>query len=93
MMAEGLVLTAVPALLYRRLKLNAWVSAIIAMAADRLVMLTATLLLSRMLELPGGMLTAASLLNGLPGTILIPLVIPPLVKKMDAIVRLTRMSE
>jgi len=93
MMAEGLALTAVPALLYRQLKVNAWVSAIMAMAVDRLIMLAAILLLSRMLELPGGVLTAASLFKGLPGTILIPLVVPPLVKKMEAIVRVSRMSE
>ena len=93
MMAEGLVLTLVPALLYRQLKINAWISAIIAMLLDRLVMLAAILLLSRMLDLPEGVLTMASLLKGLPGTILIPLVIPSLVKKMETIVRLAHMSE
>lgn len=93
MMAEGLALTVVPALLYRRLKVNAWISAIVAMIADRLVLLTAILLLSRWLELPQGVLTLTSLLNGLPGTILIPLVIPPLVKKMEHTVRLARMTE
>lgn len=93
MMAEGLVLTVVPALLYRQLKINAWVSALIAMLMDRLVMLAAILLLSRMLDLPEGVLTVASLLKGLPGTILIPLVIPSLVKKMETIVRLAHMSE
>lgn len=93
MMIEGLVLTSVPALLYQHLKINAWISAIVAVVLDRLVMLTASFLLFHLLELPERMLTVASLLKGLPGTILIPLVIPPLVKKMEAIVRLARMSE
>lgn len=93
MMAEGLALTAVPALLYRRLKVNAWISAIVAMIVDRLVLLAAILLLARLLELPEGVLTLVSLLKGLPGTILLPLVIPPLVKKMETTMRLARMSE
>lgn len=93
MMVEGLVLTIGPVLLYQHLKLNAWISAIITVVLDRLVMLAAIYLLFHLLELPEKMLTAASLLKGLPGTILIPLVIPPLVKKMEAIVRLARMSE
>jgi hypothetical protein len=93
MMAEGLALTLVPALLYRRLKINAWISAATAMLVDRLVLLAAILLISRLLELPEGALTAASLLKGLPGTILLPLVIPPLVKKMETTIRLVRMTE
>ncbi len=93
MMAEGLALTMVPSLLYRRLKINAWVSTAAAMLMDRLVLLAAILLISRLLELPEGVLTAASLLNGLPGTILLALVIPPLVKKMETTIRLVRMTE
>lgn len=93
MMAEGLVLTALPALLYQRWKMNALLTMIITMAADRLVLLAAVLLLSRLLELPEGILTTAALLKGLPGTILIILVIPPLVKQMKSKLQYIRILE
>ena len=91
MMAEGLVLTLVPALLYQRFKMNPWAVAVITMAADRLAALILVLLLSRLLELPEGVLTAASLIKGIPGTVLIPLVIPPLVRQMEKKMRLIKM--
>ncbi len=93
MMAEGAVLGALPALLYRRLNLNPWLTASITVLADRLVLLVSVLLLSRLLELPGGMLTAAALIKGLPGAVLLVVVIPPLVKPMDARMRPVRLLE
>ena len=93
MMAEGAVLGAVPAILYRRLKLNAWLTISLAMAADRLVLLVSVLMLSRLFELPEGVLTAAALIKGIPGTIAIILVVPPLAKKMEAKIRFTRTIE
>jgi hypothetical protein len=93
MIAEGLVLGALPAILYQKLKLNAWLVMALTMAADRLVLLASVLLLARLLELPKGVLTAAALLKGIPGTIAILLVIPPLVKKMEAKIRFARTIE
>jgi hypothetical protein len=90
MMAEGLVLTLLPAVLYQRMKINAWVTAVLTMMVDRLVMVSLVLLLSGILELPEGVLTAAALIKGLPGTVLIILVIPPLVRQMEAKTRLIR---
>ena len=93
MMCEGVVLTALPALLYQRLKTNARVTAIITMAIDRLVLLILVLFFSFTLELPEGVLSAAVLINGIPGTILILVLIPPLVKQMETKTRLARMIE
>jgi len=93
MMAEGLVLTAIPALLYRRFKVNPWITAVITMTVDRLLVLVSVLLFSRLLELPEGVLTAAALIKGLPGTVLILAVIPPLVRQMDAKIRLIRVMD
>jgi hypothetical protein len=93
MMFEGVVLTALPALLYQRFKTNARVTAIITMAADRLLLLVLVFFFSFTLELPEGVLSAAVLINGIPGTVLILVLIPPLVKQMEAKTRLTRMIE
>jgi hypothetical protein len=91
MMCEGVVLTALPALLYQRLKTNARVTAIITMAIDRLVLLFLVIIFSLTLKLPEGVLSAAVLIKGIPGTILILVLIPPLVKQMEAKTRLARM--
>jgi hypothetical protein len=93
MMFEGAVLTVVPALLYRRLRTNAWLTTIITMAADRLLLLFLVLFFSAALKLPEGVLSAAVLINGIPGTVLILVLIPPLVKQMEAKTRLARMIE
>ena len=93
MMVEGAVLTALPALLYPKLKRNAWYTAIITMAVDRVVMLLLTLLFSRLLKLPEGVMGAAALFNGIPGTLLILLLIPPLVKQLESKTRLARMID
>lgn len=83
MMAEGAILTLLPALLYQRWKMNPWLTAIITMAADRLTLFLLIILFANLLELPPGVLSIASLLKGLPGTILIPLIIPSIIKKME----------
>ncbi len=93
MMFEGAVLTVVPALLYQRLKTNPWLTTIITIAADRLLLLFLVLFFSAVLGLPEGVLSAAALINGLPGTVLILVIIPPLVKQMEAKTRLARMIE
>jgi len=82
MMAEGVVLAGVPALLYQKKKLNIWVTLVVTMLVDRLVLLGAVLLAAKWLELPGGILGVSSLIRGIPGVILIFVIVPPLVKKM-----------
>jgi len=93
MMMEGAVLTALPGFLYPRIMNNAWVITLLTMAADRIIMLLATFFFSRLLELPEGFMSAAALINGLPGTILILVLIPPLVKQMEKKIRLVRTLE
>jgi hypothetical protein len=93
MMFEGVVLTVVPALLYQRLRTNPWLVTIITMAADRLLLLFLVLFFSAALKLPEGVMSAAVLINGIPGTVLILVLIPPLVKQMEAKTRLARMIE
>jgi hypothetical protein len=93
MMFEGIVLTVLPALLYQRLKINVLITTIITMAVDRLLILILASLFAAILELPKDILGAAVLINGIPGTILILVVIPPLVKQMEVKTRLARMIE
>jgi hypothetical protein len=95
MMAEGLVIASLPAILYRnrRIKLNPWITVILTMMADRLVLLACVPVLSRLLDLPPGMLTFAALIKGIPGIIMMIVIIPPLVKIMESKTRLTRMLE
>lgn len=82
MMAEGVVLVSLPYLLNQKLRLNIWLSLIVTMIGDRLVLLLATIIISQWLKLPGVVLGLSSLIKGLPGIILIFLVIPPLVLKL-----------
>jgi len=83
MMVEGVVLAGVPALLYQKYKLNIWLTLLVTILADRLVLLGAVLLAAKWLELPQGVLGLASLIRGIPGIILIFIVIPSLVKKLQ----------
>jgi len=83
MMAEGLVLAGIPALLYQKYRLNMYLTLVITLAADRFVLFLAVIGISKWLELPEKILGWASLIRGLPGIALIILIIPPLVKKLS----------
>ncbi|MBS3818862.1 ECF transporter S component [bacterium] len=83
MMAEGLFLAGIPALLYQRYRWNLLVTLVITLLVDRLVLLGGVLMASRWLHLPEGVLGLASLIRGLPGIALILVLIPPLVKKLQ----------
>jgi hypothetical protein len=83
MMAEGLVLAAVPGLLFRRLRWGVWPSLAAAVAADRVVLLGAVLAASRWLHLPGDVLGPAAVIRGLPGIVIIFAVVPPLVRALS----------
>lgn len=93
MMVEGAILTVLPALFYQRLKINTWVTTLLTMVIDRLVVLVLVLFFAWVLELPEGVLSAVILINGIPGTVLILVLIPPLVKQLEAKTRLARMIE
>lgn len=83
MMLEGLFLAGLPALLYQRNKISVWPVLIATIIVDRLVLLGSILLVSQWLNLPKDIMSAASLIKGIPGVILIILLIPPLVKKLN----------
>jgi hypothetical protein len=80
MMAEGLVLSGLPALLNQRWRFPLLPTLALTLLIDRLVLLTAVILVSRWLKLPEGMLGLAAVIQGIPGLVLMFLAIPPLVK-------------
>jgi hypothetical protein len=82
MMAEGLILAGIPSLLYQKYRLNSYLTLIITLSADRVVLLIAVIAVSKWLDLPENVLGWASFIRGLPGIVLIMLVIPPLINKM-----------
>ncbi|MBC7361373.1 MAG: ECF transporter S component [Candidatus Aminicenantes bacterium] len=82
MMAEGVVLVALPYLLYQNLRMNLWLSLVLTIIGERLVLLLSIIIISKWLRLPGVVLGLSSLVKGLPGIILIFLTIPPLVLKL-----------
>ncbi|MFQ6069210.1 MAG: ECF transporter S component [Candidatus Aminicenantales bacterium] len=83
MMAEGLVLAVIPAVFYQKYKLKILPTLALAIFAERVVLLAAVYFSARWLSLPEGVLGIASLLRSLPGIILIFLIVPPLVKKLE----------
>lgn len=83
MMFEGLVLASVPGILHRKLKVNIFFTLLATLLLERCVLLIAVLLVAGWLSLPEGVLGVASLIRGIPGIILILIIIPPLVKKLQ----------
>ncbi|MCX7973661.1 MAG: ECF transporter S component [Candidatus Aminicenantes bacterium] len=83
MMVEGLVMTSVAFLTYQKKKMNIYLSLIFIVLAERITLLILVLFISSWLELPSLVLGPASLLKGLPGIIIIFLLIPPLTKKIE----------
>lgn len=83
MMGEGLVLTLLPYWLHRKHNLKIMPTLMITMAAERIMLLAAVILLARWLNLPEGVLGLASVVRGLPGIVIIFIIIPPLIKKLD----------
>lgn len=80
MAAEGVVLTAAPALLHRRWKINPWVVVPLTLAVDRGLLYLAVISAARWLQLPEGVFSVAMLARGVPGIIALCLVMPPLVQ-------------
>ena len=83
MMAEGIILAGVPAFLRGKRDLPIFPVLLVTLLGDRLVLLAGVILVSRLLELPEGVLGLASVIHGLPGMILILAVLPPLVKALE----------
>ncbi len=85
MMFEGLFLALVPGILYRRFKWNIWLSVLITMLVERMVMLIAIYIITKWMEFPTKMISIAALVKGIPGTLIIIILMPPLLKKLDNI--------
>lgn len=83
MMAEGLFLGGLPVLLNQRKKLKIWPTLLFTLLADRAVLLVAVLITAKWLSLPEQVLCLASVLHGLPGIIILLIIFPPLVKKLQ----------
>ena len=83
MMGEGLVLTSLPYWLHQKHNLKIIPTLAITLAVERIVLLAAVILLARWLRLPEGVLGLASVGRGLPGIVIIFIIIPPLVKKLE----------
>lgn len=83
MAVEGLILTGLPALLFRRLKWPVVLTTVVTMAADRLLALGLVWIVSSWLDLPGKVIGLADLAKGLPGVALILVIVPFLVKGLD----------
>lgn len=84
MMAEGFVLASVPAILHQKCKVGILPSLIAAVAAERFVLLVAVVLSARWLSLPEGFLGFASLIRGIPGIVIIFVIVPPLVRQLES---------
>jgi len=83
MMIEGIALVSVPALFYRKWKTNPWLTAILTMLADRIVLFLTVSIISQWMDLPQRLLGITALVKGLPGVIAIIIIIPPFIKKME----------
>ncbi len=83
MMMEGLVLTSLPYWLHQKHSLKIIPTMVVTVAAERAGLLAAVVLLAKWLELPEGVLGLVSVARGLPGIVIIFIIIPPLVKKLE----------
>lgn len=82
MMTEGLVMTLVAYLTFQKKKMGIYLSLAFIIIAERLIWLFSVLIMANWLKLPGFVLAPATLLRGVPGIVIIFLLIPPLVKKL-----------
>ena len=83
MMIEGLVLAGIPAVLYQKYKWKVFPVLFMTMIGDRLVLFWCILIIMKWLKLPGEILGLAFVLRGIPGIVLIFIVIPPLVWSLE----------
>jgi len=89
MVLELLVMTAMSWALFQKLHINIYLSLLLTILADRLALLLATWIVADWLQLPGIVLGPITLIQGLPGIVVMFLVIPPLVLKIKEKMRLS----
>jgi hypothetical protein len=83
MMAEGIVLVVTPWLLYQKFQMNIRFSLVFTLLLDRLVLLMVVVAISGWLDLPRDILGIISVVRGFPGLLVMLIVIPPLVKRLE----------
>jgi hypothetical protein len=79
MMVEGIVLTLIPVFLFQKLRTNIYITLVLTLLADRLLLFYLIGLMAGFLKLPAKEWGFARIIQGLPGIVLILIVIPPLV--------------
>lgn len=89
MVLEGVAMVAVIHFLYHRLKWGISLTLLLALLAERAVLLGAVVLVSRWLELPSGVLGLISVIRGAPGILIMMIALPALVIALKS--RLDRM--
>jgi hypothetical protein len=91
MMAEGLLFTGLPQGLHKLFRLPVWLTLLVILLLDRLLLYFLMLGMSSLMSLPGWFLGWASVLHGLPGLAVmmavLPWFIPRLLEKKERIVR------
>lgn len=89
MVAEFSVMNLLAWVFFQRLKWPIYLSLFISTLAERLTLLFLTLILAEWFKVPGIILGPITLLKGLPGLLIIFLIVPPLVLKIRENLRLS----
>lgn len=82
MMAEGLLFTGLPHGLQKWFRLPAWLTLLVIVLLDRLLLLVLMLGMSSLLHVPGWFLGWASVLHGIPGLALMLAALPWLIPQL-----------
>lgn len=93
MMLEGMVLGGGTAWLHQKFRWGVYPTLIMILVLDRLVLFGSVLLAAAWLDLPRSVLGIASVVRGLPGIILILVIIPPLAKSLEGRLKLLTQME
>lgn len=83
MAIEGAVLSGTASVLYRRAHLNLWIAMIVAIIGERCVLAIAAFLFAPLLGIPGEVLSLISVVKGFPGVVLLLVVTPIVVRKLE----------
>jgi|Deesub1362A_J573_1020465.scaffolds.fasta_scaffold00152_17 hypothetical protein len=83
MMVEGLILGSGPWLFYQRWHWPRWFSLLVTLLVDRLLLLGLVWVIAEWLSLPRLFISVSSVVRGLPGIVIMMIIIPPLVKEME----------
>ncbi len=84
MMVELAAMAGTVVLVYQKLRANVWVSIASAVIVDRIILAFLAAGLGKMLKLPPAMTTWGILVAGIPGMVLLFVVLPPVVARLEA---------